>query len=80
MFEMQMLTQTDNHNLRKIFATNKKYVQRKMCLKFPNPKFGNLYKSLYFVIKWEPFGVWCHCDHSGTSKSGWIKLYASVSY
>ena len=42
MFKIQISTQTDNHNLRKHVATNKKYILRKMASKFQNANF-NIY-------------------------------------
>ena len=40
MFKMQISSQTENHNLRKNVATNKKNIMRKMDLKFEKPKFN----------------------------------------
>ena len=46
--------QTDNHNFRKKDATDKKYILRKMGLKFQNPKFSISYiiaLYIFFFIK-----------------------------
>ena len=40
---MQISTQTDNHKYRKIVATTKGTIFRKMGLKFLNPKFDAKY-------------------------------------
>ena len=73
------MMQTDNHNFRINVATDKKYILRKISMKFQNSKFGIWYKIAFyivFVINWNSLklrGQW------GTIISGWIKLYASVS-
>ena len=46
--------QTDNNNFRKNVATYKKYILRKMGLKFQNSKYNMSYKIafyIFFVIK-----------------------------
>ena len=43
MFKIQTLTETYNHNLKNI-SIDKKYILRKMSLKFQNPKLNVLYK------------------------------------
>ena len=59
---MQISTQTDKHNFNKDVATNKKYILRKMTLKFQNPKFSNSYKMAFWDKK---------------KQNSWIRLYAS---
>ena len=51
--------QTDNHSFTKNFATNKKYILRKMGLKIQNPKFSFSCKIafMFFVMKFKAFGV-----------------------
>ena len=52
MFKME----TDNHNFRINVATEKKYILRKVGLKFQNPKISiscKLSFSVFFVIKCE---------------------------
>ena len=50
MFTVQILTQTDDHNLKKNVTTNKNYIPRKMGLKSQNPKF-NIFCKIAFRNK-----------------------------
>ena len=57
--------ETDNHNLSKNVTTNEKYIPRKMGLKFCRIAF-----YIYFVLKFEPFGVQ---DYEGPKRPFWDK-------
>ena len=51
MFKMK----TDNHNVRKNAATDKKYILRKVSLKFQNSKSDSSYKIafyIFFILNW----------------------------
>ena len=43
-------TQTDNHNFRKNYAIDKKYILRKMSLKFQNFKSDFSRKIAFFIF------------------------------
>ena len=72
-------TQIDNHNFRKNVATDRKYILRKMSLKFRNFKSDFSCKIpfyIFFVINWNSLewtGQW------GIGISSWINLYALIS-
>ena len=71
--------QRDNHNFRKNVATVKKYILRKMSLKFQDFKYDISCKIafyIFFVINLNPLEL---RGQLGTSISGLIELYASIS-
>ena len=71
--------QTDNHNFRKNVITEKGNILGKMSLKFLNCKSDISCKIafyIFFATNWNSLelrGQW------GTSVSGWVRFYASVS-
>ena len=63
----------------KNIVIDKKYILRKMNLKFQNPKFNILLNSIIFcVIKCKSWGLIGSWGHSGTNKKIWMELQASI--
>ena len=64
---------------KKNIVIDKKYILRKMNLKFQNPKFNILLSIIIFcVIKCKSWGLIGSWGHSGANKKIWMELQASI--